>query len=104
MVVWKEGSLERRFFFCALGNLARYSSALENSLLTMFVEAVCRKFFYPKWEFFWFFCVGNGEKLLLFSFPRAIIVLCKRVKANLRGRRHEGYSCEEESSTYMSSS
>lgn len=48
MVVWKEGSLERRFFFCALGNLARYSSALENSLLTMFVEAVCRKFFYPK--------------------------------------------------------
>lgn len=87
-----------------LGNLARYSSALENSLLTMFVEAVCRKFFYPKWEFFWFFCVGNGEKLLLFSFPRATIVLCKRVKANLRGRRHEGYSCEEESSTYMSSS
>ena len=87
-----------------LGNLARYSSALENSLLTMFVEAVCRKFFYPKWEFFWFFCVGNSEKLILFSFPRATIVLCKRVKANLRGRRHEGYSCEEESSTYMSSS
>ena len=55
MVVWKEGSLERRFFFCALGNLARYSSALENSLRTMFVEAVCRKFFYPKWEFFCFF-------------------------------------------------
>ena len=69
----------------------------------MFVEAVCRKFFYPKWEFFWFFCVGNGEKLLLFSFPGATIVLCKRVKANLRGRRHEGYSCEEESLTYMSS-
>ena len=38
-----------------LGNLARYSSALENSLLTMFVGAVCRKFFYPKWEFFGFF-------------------------------------------------
>lgn len=87
-----------------LGNLARYSSALENSLLTMFVEAICRKFFYPKWEFFWFFCVGNSEKLILFSFPRATIVPCKRVKANLSGRRHEGYSCEEESSTYMSSS
>lgn len=68
-----------------LGNLTRYSSALENSLLTMFVEAVCRKFFYPKWEFFGFFCVGNRGKLILFSFPRARIVPCKRVKANLRG-------------------
>lgn len=87
-----------------LGNLARYSSALENSLLTMFVEAICRKFFYPKWEFFWLFWLGNSEKLLLFPFPRATIVLCKRVKANLSGRRHEGYSCGEESSTYMSSS
>ena len=87
-----------------LGNLARYSSALENSSLTMLVEAVCRKFFYSKWEFFWLFWLGNSEKLLLFPFPRATIVLCKRVKANLSGRRHEGYSCGEESSTYMSSS
>lgn len=38
-----------------LGNLARYFSVLENSSLTMLVEAVCRKFFYPKWEFFGFF-------------------------------------------------
>ena len=87
-----------------LGNLASYSSALENSLLTMFVGAVCRKFFYTKWEFFLLFCVGNSEKLILFSFPRATIVPCKRVKANLREQRHESCSCEEESSTYMSSS
>ena len=53
---------------------------------------------------FLLFGVGNGEKLLLFSFPRATIVLCKRVKANLRGQRHESCSCEEGSSTYMSSS
>lgn len=53
---------------------------------------------------FWLFWVGNGEKLILFSFPRATIVPCKRVKANLREQRHESCSCEEESSTYMSSS
>ena len=52
-----------------LGNLARYSSALENSSLTMFVEAVCRKFFYPKWEFFGFFGLEMVKNCYFSHFP-----------------------------------